>query len=226
MNTKLVDSLLETVFFGGEEGGLEDQPHPRFKWKPPGGAPSGGDDLVPGDLGDYEDAVIPPRGGAMRVPSARPPAAVSHPSEPGEMDDRTGSVSMSQMLPKGEVATTDDLIDFFARIRDAKGKKKQAWQKEFDVHKTEFESMLRAFVDRLLTETVCDVCGQEVGDRFFADKGRSGQKTNVCGSCYMKDTEHEHTGGSFPEEFSDYEQAKLGPRQSRRIQSQPSLDAV
>jgi len=223
----LVDSLLETVFFGGEEGGLEDQPRPRFKWKPPGGAPSGGDDLIPGDLEDYEEADIPPRGGTMRVPPSRPPAAVPPPpSEPDELDDRTGKYSMGDIMPKSEVATTDDLLDFFNRIKKMKGKSKKAGEKEFAAHRTEFESLLQKFVDRLLTETVCDVCGQEVGDRFFADKGRSGKKINVCGSCYMKDTEHEHTGGSFPEEFSDYEQANLGPRQSRRIQSQPPLDAV
>jgi hypothetical protein len=181
-----INSLLETVFFGGEEGGLEDRPQPRFKWKPPGGAPSGEDDLIPGDLGDYEDAVIQPRGGAMKTPTARPPA---NPAVPGELDDRTGSISMSDMLPKGEVATSDDLIDFFAKIRDAKGKKKKSWQKEFDAHRSEFESKLMAFVDKLLTEAVCDVCGQEVGNRYFADKNHNGKKINVCGSCYTNDDE-------------------------------------
>ena len=101
---------------------------------------------------------------------------------------------MSQMLPKEEVATSDDLIDFFARIRDAKGKKKKMWQKEFDAHRTEFESKLHAFVDKLLVEAVCEKCGQEVGDRYFADKNRNGKKINICGTCYMKDDEH--SGGN------------------------------
>lgn len=155
---------------------------------------------------------------------------------------------MSDLLPKSEVATSDDLIDFFARIRDAKsGKKKQAWQKEFDAHRTEFESKLHAFVDKLLTEAVCDVCGEEVGDRWFADKARSGQKVAICGRCYLQDISGEHSTdvphdfpGStdvdpdFPNDqeldnegpplrYPDYDQARLGRTQARRLQSDPPL---
>jgi hypothetical protein len=165
VNAKLVDSLLEALIFPGEEGGMEGQPpsHPRFKWKPPGEVPAS--QAAPTRLGK--------------------PSSLSKPGF-ADPEDRVGKYSMSDLLPKSEVATSDDLIDFFARIRDAKsGKKKQAWQKEFDAHRTEFESKLHAFVDRLLTEVKCDKCGEEVGDRYVADKGKSGQKINVCGKCYM-----------------------------------------
>ena len=203
MDTNFVNSILETVFFGGEEGGLEDQPRPRFKWKPPGGAPSGGDDLIPGDLEDYEEADIPSRGGTMRVPPSRPPAAVPPPpSEPDELDDRTGKYSMGDIMPKSEVATTDDLLDFFNRIKKMKGKSKKAGEKEFAAHRTEFESLIQQFVDRLLTEAACDVCGQEVGDRWVADRGASGKKICVCGKCYVsKDEDGEKIGGHPPDQF-------------------------
>jgi hypothetical protein len=179
MDMSLVDSLLETVFFGGEEGGLEDRPHPRFQWKPP-------------------------------VAKAAPPAG-----EEGMPDDRTGSVPMGQMLPDEEVATSDDLLDFFQKVKKAKGKSKKPLEKEFSAHRTEFESMLHKFVDKLLTEAVCGKCGQEVGDRYFADKARSGAKINVCGNCYMKDTEHEYTSGGHTEEFPSYEGATLSRNQVR-----------
>jgi hypothetical protein len=189
MTSLCVDSLLETVFFGGEEGGLEDRPHPRFQWKPPG-----------------ENA-------------PQPPPAAAAPTAPDEMDDRTGKYSMSDLLPKGEVATSDDLIDFFARIRDAKGKKKKSWEKEFAAHRSEFESKIHAFVDKLLTETVCDECGQEVGDRFFADKSRSGKKINVCGTCYMQKDEHgDPLGGQGPDSFDAPEyQSYTPPGSSPRL---------
>jgi len=226
VNTNLVDSLLETVFFGGEGGGLEDQPRPRFKWQPPGGAAPGGDDLIPGDLGDYADAPIPPRGSITNVPKARPPAAVPPPpSEPDEFDDRTGKYSMDQMMPKSDVATTDDLLDFFNRIKKARGKAKKSMQREFDVRKPDFESQLHKFVDTLLTEAVCDVCGQEVGDRWFADRSRAGGKIAVCGTCYMK---HDYDGVSDTTEnpiSTDWEDAQLGRQQSRRTQQSPPLMA-
>ena len=207
MNTNfvgsIVDSLLETVFFGGEEGGLEDQPRPRFQWKPPGGAAPGGDDLIPGDFGDYEDAAIPPRGSITNVPRSRPPSAVPPPpTEPDELDDRTGKYSMGDLMPQGEVATSDDLLDFFSRMKKSKGKAKKSMKREFDAHRTEFESLLHQFVDSLLTEAVCDMCGEEVGDQFMADRGLSGKKICVCGKCYVsKDERGEKIGGHPSDRF-------------------------
>jgi hypothetical protein len=240
----LVDSLLETVFFGGEEGGLEDQPRPRFQWKPPGGAAPGGDDLIPGDLGDFEDAAIPPRGSITNVPRLRPPSAVPPPpSNPDELDDRTGKYSMGDLMPQGEVATSDDLLDFFSKMKAAKGKSKKSMKREFDAHSTEFESLIQQFVDGLLTEAVCDMCGHEVGDRWFADRGASGKKIAVCGNCYMKhgDQDERNPGHSFyhdegdptdPEDYTQagapaWERSRLSTKQVRRQhQSEPPLTGI
>lgn len=169
---------------------------------------------------------IPPRGGLGVPPKAKehysyakPGAAAvpPPPSEPDMLDDRTGKYTLADMLPKSEMGTTDDLLDFFNRIKQAKGKAKKSMQREFDVRRQDFESMLHQFVDKLLTETVCDGCGQEVGDRFFADKSRNGAKVCLCGNCYMKNDPREDSLGR--EHFDDYEDATLGASQSNRIQS-------
>lgn len=223
VNTKLVDSLLETVFFGGEEGGLEDQPRPRFKWTPPAGAGPAGDMGDLSDIGDYADAPIPPRGSITNVPSAKPPGAAKEyykfgkpavpppPAEDAPLDDRTGKYSMDELIPKSEVATTDDLLDFFNRMKKHKGKGKKAMQREFDVRKPDFESLVNKFVDMLLTEAVCDMCGEEVGDQWMADRGASGKKTVICGKCYVsKDSRGEKIGGYGPDRFEAPEYTGTG----------------
>lgn len=82
------------------------------------------------------------------------PAAPVQPIQPsGDPDDRVGKHSMSDLLPKKEVATTDDLIDFFSRTQKQRGKPRKSMEKEFAAHRTEFESQakLAQFVDAVLS---------------------------------------------------------------------------
>lgn len=175
MNTSTVDKLLESLFFReAAEGGLEDQPHPRFKWTPPAEKKP-----VPAGHGPYQpktgarchckpgvqrDNCPDCEGTGMRIdfkairerPLSAKPAGEPLPDTPAKPAiDVPGEgeklLSMKELMPKSEVATMDDLLDFFNRIKAEKNRKrKAAMQREFELHRGEFESLLRKFVDTLL----------------------------------------------------------------------------
>lgn len=136
MITNSVDGIIENVLEPGEEEnqGLPGK-NPRFKWKP-------------------SDAPSKPGAGAP------PPAASKPGSLPGEpagevnpeddlLDDRTGGISINQLLGSHRFATKDDLWAASDRMRSKLGPAGAAqWAAEYG--KAEFEALARRLVDELL----------------------------------------------------------------------------
>lgn len=131
-----VDDIIENVLYPGEGGEGRDLPksHPRFKWTPPA---SKGPELPPS---------------AGPGPGAGPEATPSSEEEKSEMelaDDRTGSLSINQILGNRKPATKDDLWAASDRMRSKLGPAGAAkWAHDYG--KAEFESLARQIVDNLL----------------------------------------------------------------------------
>lgn len=143
MNVKQIDQIVEVLFQGGPgdfEGGSEPL-NKRFSWKDPvtgKSPPKPPKAMLPGKA-DFD---------ALETPPAAPQAAPT-PSAPSAPDDRTGSVSMNQMLPPNEMATIDQLLDRYLQMQKTHGPEAaKAW---FDQYRTaEFESALQKMVNALL----------------------------------------------------------------------------
>lgn len=86
-------------------------------------------------------------------PSPQPQgAAPTSAPDNGLPDDRTGSVPMSDMIGKGELATIDQLLDTYLQMQKTHGPEAaKAW---FDRYRTaEFESILRRMVGAILEDS-------------------------------------------------------------------------
>lgn len=150
MNAKRIAQIIEVLFQGGPGDEAPEPLNKRFQWKDPktGKAPPRPPrEMLPGkkDFDDLEQThSIPPTHSAAEVPGSVHPGA----SDVG-LDDRTGSVPMSQMIPKSEMATIDDLLDRYLAMQKTHGPERaKTW---FDQYRTaEFESALRKLVDFML----------------------------------------------------------------------------
>lgn len=150
MNAKRINQIIEVLFQGGPGDDAPEPLNKRFSWKDPVSGkrpPRPPKEMLPDekDFADLEQThSIPPT-------HAAPEGAV-HPggyAPDAPLDDRTGSVPMSQMIGKNEMATIDDLLDRYLQMQKTHGPDKaRTW---FDQYRTaEFESALRKLVDALL----------------------------------------------------------------------------
>lgn len=151
MNAKQIARVVEVLFQGGPgDEGEAPLPHSqRFQWKDPktGKAPP-----------PIPRSVRPTKKDMRDLDATRTIPGSSHPGAPAPQarpagdtlpDDRTGSVPMSGMIGKGEMATIDDLLDQYLQMQRSQGPEAaKAW---FDKYRTaEFESILQRMADLLL----------------------------------------------------------------------------
>lgn len=147
MNAKQIARIFEVLFsdYPGEEGAPEPV-NKRFNWVDPKTGkkpPTPPKEMLPTakDMRDLDTEFTVPPGHDVDPVHAYPEPA----KRPGLPDDRTGSVSMSQMLPKSEMATIDDLLDQYMRIKATKGE--QAARDWFNMYRSaEFESAIRKLI--------------------------------------------------------------------------------
>lgn len=141
-----IDALFENLFAGDYPG--EEGPEPlnkRFNWldpktkkRPPQIPP----EAMPGP----EDMFDEPTG-------ATPPAATPVPIKHLAPSDREGRYSLADLIPPDELATIDQLLDLKLRAQNAKrGAGKTALNKEFNAHRSEFESIMKKIVDVILED--------------------------------------------------------------------------
>jgi len=127
----------------------------RFSWKAPGGAPP---PKPPQEIMPDEQSMADLGDDPMEAPEARPELA----------DDRIGKHSMGDMLPRGEMATIDTLLDRYLDMKRTHGPEAaKAW---FDRYRTaEFESAVSAVVSRLLEADSDDADTKKRWARHFAE---------------------------------------------------------
>lgn len=156
VNARIINHIVEVLFQGdpGDEGAHEPL-NRRFQWKDPktGKAPPRPpQEMLPTeqDMRDLDTTHdIPPSQDPGSVhPGRKSPAPTATPAG-GPLDDRTGSVPMSAMIGKDELATIDQLLDQYLQMQKTQGPEAaRAW---FDNYRTaEFESVMRRLVDALL----------------------------------------------------------------------------
>lgn len=142
VNERLINHIVEVLFQGGP--GDEGAPEPisrRFQWKDPktGKAPPRPPkEMLPTEQ-DMRDLDAP--GSPAQAPTATPAS--------GSLDDRTGSVPMSGMIGKDELATIDQLLDQYLQMQKTQGP--EAARSWFEKYRTaEFEALVNKMADALM----------------------------------------------------------------------------
>lgn len=132
MNAKQIAAIFEVLFSDYPEEGGSKPGNSRFQWVDP---KTGKKPPMP------PKSVLPTEKDLQELD---PQFSSPEPSQ-AMPDDRTGSIPMSQMIPKSEVATIDDLLDQYMRIKDQRGE--QAAREWFDMYRSaEFESAVQKLV--------------------------------------------------------------------------------
>lgn len=156
MNAKRINQIIEVLFQGGPGDEAPEPINKRFQWKNPAtgkAPPRPPKEIMPTekDMSDLDTTFTAPPGHdnptAGRYDAPKPAAPA--PGQEAPLDDRTGSVPMSQMIGRSEMATIDDLLDRYLAMQKTHGPERaRTW---FDQYRTaEFESALRKLVDALL----------------------------------------------------------------------------
>jgi len=153
VNAKQIARIIE-VLFQGDAGEHPEPLNKRFQWKDPktGKSPERPPrEMLPTeqDMRDLDATHEIPPG---HEPGSVHPGALAPQARPtGDTlpDDRTGKYSMNDLIPKGEMATIDALLDRYLQIQKTHGPEAaKAW---FDMYRSaEFESALRRMVDAIL----------------------------------------------------------------------------
>jgi hypothetical protein len=153
MNVSDIDWLFENIFAGGGEAYPEDEgPEPlnkRFNWVDPKTGkrpPKPPKEMLPGeaDFRDLEQTFTVP-------PTHDDPQSVADvPIRHVEPSDRVGKYSLKDLIPPEELATIDQLLDLKLRAQKARGANRAALDKEFQAHRSEFESLMKKIVDVVL----------------------------------------------------------------------------
>jgi hypothetical protein len=155
VNAKQIARIIE-VLFQGDPGGEAPEPlKKRFQWKNPAtgkAPPRMPKEVIPTEKdmrGLDTEFAVPPGHDSPPVHRHDPQTPGSPAAAGGLPDDRTGSVPMSGMIGKGEMATIDDLLDTYLQMQKTQGPAAaKAW---FDRYRTaEFESILNRVVDALM----------------------------------------------------------------------------
>lgn len=148
MKTADIAELVEVLFSGGYPDDQGPEPlNRRFNWKDPVSGkrpPKPPKAMLPTqqdfDALETPHQQIPVAGGAE--------AATPIPVQPADQSDRVGKFSLDDVIPPGEMATIDDLLDqYYARQKSEGPDAAKAW---FDRYRPEFESVVRKIVDYML----------------------------------------------------------------------------
>lgn len=144
MNIHDINRLIEALY--DEDPGMPDDrgPEPlnkRFSWRDP----------VSGQKPPkIENDIVPTQADIDSLGQDPLYAEPSAPSSPGELDDRAGTLTLDDMVPKSEMATEDDLHDYYYYLRNTVGQEKALeWIKNY--RSAEFESLAARIASILLS---------------------------------------------------------------------------
>lgn len=151
MDAARIREIIEVLFQGGpgDQGGEGPEPlNKRFNWVDPVSGkrpPKPPRAMLPTkkDFNALDQPGQPPVG-----PGQQPATPTDIPIRHHNDDDRVGKHSLNDLIPPGELATIDDLLDqYIARQRTEGPDQAATW---FNRYRPEFESIVRKIVDFML----------------------------------------------------------------------------
>lgn len=149
VNAKKIDQLFEILFQGDlPQGGGAEPLNRRFNWKDP--VTKKAPPKIPRRAlpGKKDFAAIDKEMAAGATTSHIEPGDLQGP-EARDMTDRIGKHSMNDLLPPGEMATTDQLLDAYLKMKRERGDAAaSAWLANY--RRAEFEALKRRIVNALI----------------------------------------------------------------------------